>query len=440
MSAVSGRHVDRPSDRPGGAEKRDAGRRELQVSERHIRCGLRGQTAIWRLLLVCFTFHPRPFCLTCVSLAGGRSTCPAWRNQKHSVNVRSCKHLVQHLGAEFEAQRCPHLAAAAKNRRQGTKRKTPARSTVKQSRARQQDHIAAAASPDTKQGNVAAVVPSSAREDDEDDDDDDKVVKTGKRVVSVLLAEKWSEAMDPVGWMLSEKLDGVRAYWADGRFWSRLGNAFEAPPFFTAALPNNVTLDGELWLGRGKFQATVAIVRSHLNDDIAESWRALTFQCFDAPSIDKPFEARLADVTSLASAAASPFFKVVQHRPCTSRQQLAAFLVAIEKAGGEGAMMRMAGSAYVGKRSRTLLKIKSFHDAEFNVLGYAPGKGRHKGVVGALECKTAAGHAFRVGTGLSDADRADPPPIGAKITVRYQELTDAGIPRFPSYVGLAIDK
>lgn len=47
---------------------------------------------------------------------------------------------------------------------------------------------------------------------------------------------------------------------------------------------------------------------------------------------------------------------------------------------------------------------------------------------------------FNVGTGLSDKLRKNPPAIGAIITYRFQELTKDGVPRFPSYIGEAIDK
>lgn len=93
-------------------------------------------------------------------------------------------------------------------------------------------------------------------------------------------------------------------------------------------------------------------------------------------------------------------------------------------------MLRQPKSLYIGSRSTTLLKVKSFHDSEAKVLKYEPGKGKHKGKVGALWCEMGNGKHFSVGSGLSDHDRVHPPAIGAIITYRYQELTDAGIPRF----------
>ena len=89
---------------------------------------------------------------------------------------------------------------------------------------------------------------------------------------------------------MSEKLDGVRAYWDGRQFLSRLGNRYHAPDWFTAGLPD-VPLDGELWIGRKKFQRTVSIVR---RQDRSEHWKEVRFLVFDAPASGGPFEERLA--------------------------------------------------------------------------------------------------------------------------------------------------
>ncbi len=111
----------------------------------------------------------------------------------------------------------------------------------------------------------------------------------------------------------------------------------------------------------------------------------------------------------------------------------------MEALGGEGLMLRQPGSMYVAGRSSTLLKIKSFRDAEAMVIGHQAGEGKHKGRLGALLVRLADGTEFAIGTGLSDRERANPPAVGATVTFRYQELSDGGVPRFPSYVGVRID-
>jgi DNA ligase-1 len=111
----------------------------------------------------------------------------------------------------------------------------------------------------------------------------------------------------------------------------------------------------------------------------------------------------------------------------------------VEALGGEGLMLRRPGSRYEVGRSSSLLKVKTFHDAEARVLEHLAGAGRHKGRLGALLVEMPDGTRFSVGTGFSDRERAAPPAAGALITYRYQELSEDGVPRFPSYVGVRHD-
>ena len=131
-----------------------------------------------------------------------------------------------------------------------------------------------------------------------------------------------------------------------------------------------------------------------------------------------------------------PYALAHEHAVCTDLDHLRRELARVEALGGEGLMLRQPGSKYAVGRSLTLLKIKSFIDSEARVAGHEPGKGRHKGRLGALLAELADGTKFSVGTGFSDAERGSPPAIGSTITFRYQELTDGGVPRFPSYVGV----
>lgn len=251
---------------------------------------------------------------------------------------------------------------------------------------------------------------------------------------ALLLAKPCPVDHDPTGWWMSEKLDGVRAYWDGKQFLSRLGNVFRAPEWFTKDLPR-APLDGELWAGRGKFQRTVSIVRRR---DAGDDWKEISFLVFDAPGVPGPYEDRLEYLEALQSVR-WPGLEVVPVEECSGMARLKEVLAAIESDGGEGLMLRQPGSLYEGKRSSTLLKVKSFFDDEATVLGYLAGEGKHLGRVGALRVVLANGKEFSIGTGLRDAERENPPAIGARVTFRYQELTNDGVPRFPSYVGERID-
>ena len=127
------------------------------------------------------------------------------------------------------------------------------------------------------------------------------------------------------------------------------------------------------------------------------------------------------------------------HERCRSLEALRAELARVEALGGEGLMLRQPGSKYAVGRSATLLKVKTFQDAEAAVIGHQAGEGRHKGRLGALLVRLPNGTEFAIGTGFSDRERSSPPLIGATVTFRYQELSDGGVPRFPSYVGIRED-
>ena len=309
-------------------------------------------------------------------------TCPAWRNQGAPVDARTCKHLRKHLGDAFETSR---VGSAAPQRSAATVKK-------------------------------------------------DKDAAEGK-APPVLLAHKWETDHDPTGWWMSEKLDGIRAYWDGEGFISRLGNKFYAPDWFIADLPAD-TLDGELWVGRKQFQRTTSIVRSGAQSD---EWKQVTYVVFDAPEAKGGFEDRIAHIEKVMKRAAPPHARALEHVVCRGMDHLREELVRVETLGGEGLMLRQPKSLYAVGRSNTLLKVKTFHDAEATVIGHAPGTGKHKGRLGALVAQLPDGTTFNVGTGFSDAEREAPPAIGAIITFRYQELSNDGVPRFPSYVGERID-
>jgi DNA ligase len=160
---------------------------------------------------------------------------------------------------------------------------------------------------------------------------------------------------------------------------------------------------------------------------------------FDAPEGGDAFEKRLQTIQRIMQKNRPAYALAHEHILCSDLDHLRRELAQIEALGGEGLMLRQPGSLYESGRSATLLKIKSFHDAEARVVSHEGGAGRHKGRLGALQVEMADGTRFSVGTGFSDAERNYPPPVGSTITFRYQELTDGGVPRFPSYVGVRSD-
>jgi DNA ligase-1 len=253
--------------------------------------------------------------------------------------------------------------------------------------------------------------------------------------IDVLLAQTWDESVDPTGWWMSEKLDGVRCYWNGTKFLSRNGNPFFAPKFFIEKLPKTVSLDGELWMGRKMFQQCVGIIKrqDEKKYDMRE-WAKIIYIVFDAPSINKKFEDRLHYIHNLAEKIQSPYLRAHEHRKCTGLQDMLDELDKVENLGGEGLMLRQTGSLYENRRSNSLLKVKTFLDAEATVVGHKNGTGRCYGMMGALFVKGDNGIEFKIGSGFNDDQRRKPPKIGSRVTYKYQELSNSGKPRFPIFL------
>ena len=229
---------------------------------------------------------------------------------------------------------------------------------------------------------------------------------------------------NPRGWWISEKLDGVRAVWNGSEFISRSGKVFPAPPEMRAAMPQGVVIDGELFGGRGKFQASIGKIRRGI-------WEGITFMAFDV--IDgNPFEARQATLRALSL---PDWCEVVEQVKCRSEDHLDDYEAAILQAGGEGVMLRKPRSEYTHGRSSDLLKLKRIQSAEAEVIGYEQGQGKHANRVGALVAKFA-GQVFKLGTGLTNEQRETPPAIGSIVSFSFFELTDGGAPRFASFIGV----
>ena len=231
------------------------------------------------------------------------------------------------------------------------------------------------------------------------------------------------------GWLMSEKLDGVRAIWTGAELMSRNGNTFFAPEWFTRQLPAGVQLDGELYIDRGRFQQTVGIVRKKVPVDA--EWRAIRYCVFDAPECKGGIEDRLTFCAK--TLAGNALAEAVNHEVCGSKEHLDTFFAGLVALGAEGVMLRRPGSVYVPRRSDCLLKYKPSVSDEAEVIGHQAGEGKHLDRLGALICRWQ-GKIFNLGTGLSDALRETPPRIGAQVSFMFQGVTDAGIPRFPVFL------
>ena len=251
------------------------------------------------------------------------------------------------------------------------------------------------------------------------------------RTPSLLLANTYREGIDLDEYWVSEKLDGVRAYWDGATFTSRKGNRFNTPRWFTRGFPR-IPLDGELWMGRGTFERLSGAVRRQTPDD--GQWRSIRFMVFDLPSSPATFDERLKRLQEIFEAMESPYIALVEQFRVADRDTLMDTLSEVVAGGGEGLMLHKGSSLYTAGRTDDLLKLKSYEDAEAVVVGHLPGKGKFTGMLGALLVEMPDGRRFRLGTGFSVEERRSPPPPGVTVTYKYFGKTSNGLPRFASFL------
>lgn len=284
---------------------------------------------------------------------------------------------------------------------------------------------------------------------------------------------------DPTGWLMSEKLDGQRAWWdggisrgapkagvpwanrlKDSRYkvapvctglWSRYGNIIHAPDWFLDQLPKGVCLDGELYIGRGCFQETRSVVSTLVP---GVGWSKVKFKIIDAPDPVQLFCRRTVRVpgngkvfiqgdercAGLIKGSLIPEYEntnveAITQQLCRGQDHLDEYTAEIVGGGGEGVILRLG--VWVPYRSKRLLKVKPTIDGEGTVVGWVPGKGKYVGKLGALKIKLDSGIICDL-SGMSDLERDEYKtifPIGCKVHWVAMGYTNTGSLREGRYVG-----
>lgn len=250
------------------------------------------------------------------------------------------------------------------------------------------------------------------------------------------LAYIYHNDVDLNDYWVSEKLDGVRAYWDGKHLLSRQGNIYHTPDWFTAGFPAQ-PLDGELWIARDRFEQLVSTVRKKQPDD---GWKNVKYMIFDIPVPDTTFTQRIEILKIMFDDIDSPYLHLIEQFKITDHDALMKKLDNIINTGGEGLMLHKGDSYYLAGRSNDLLKVKTYQDAEATVIAHIPGKGKYNGMLGALLVETDNNQRFRLGTGFTDEQRRHPPPIGSVVTYKYYGKTINGLPRFASFMRVRIEE
>ncbi|OOF55798.1 DNA ligase [Rodentibacter genomosp. 2] len=229
------------------------------------------------------------------------------------------------------------------------------------------------------------------------------------------------------GWVMSEKLDGVRGYWDGTQLLTRQGQRLFPPAYFIKDFPP-FAIDGELFSERNQFEEISSITKSFKGN----RWEKLKLYVFDVPDAEGNLFERLNMLKTYLSTHPTPYIQIIEQIPIRDKKHLYEFLKEIESQLGEGVVVRNPNTPYERKRSTQILKLKTAHDEECTVIAHHKGKGQFENVMGSLTCKNHRGE-FKIGSGFNLNERENPPPIGSFITYKYRGLTNSGKPRFATY-------
>jgi len=234
---------------------------------------------------------------------------------------------------------------------------------------------------------------------------------------------------------MSEKLDGVRAYWDGKSLFTRQGKIINAPKYFTQKFPS-FELDGELWTKRGDFENIQSIV---MDKTPTKKWSEIKYMIFEAPHAKGNFLQRLQKARVHVEKNNLLHVEIIEQKVCNSKEELDSFKKTVLSLGGEGVMLKDASKEYFEGRSDYLLKVKEADDMEAKVIGYKEGKGKFEGFMGSLHVKLENGTDFFIGSGFSDEIRKNPPKIGTIVTFKYYGFTNGGKPKFASFMRVRED-
>jgi DNA ligase-1 len=226
---------------------------------------------------------------------------------------------------------------------------------------------------------------------------------------------------------MSEKLDGVRAYWTGKELLSKTGNKIYAPNWFIKDFPP-FELDGELWTKRNDFENIQNIV---LDENSTIKWEEITYNIFEVPNTNGDFNKRLEKIKLWLNSNPNKYIKIIPQKVCKSEIKLDNFLKELLKQKAEGVIIKNPKLEYFVGRSDDILKVKKFYDDEGLVIGLNYSKDN---AFKSLKVKLNNGIIFNLGGGFSDIERKNPPKIGDIVTFKYYDLTKNNKPKFASFL------
>jgi DNA ligase-1 len=269
-----------------------------------------------------------------------------------------------------------------------------------------------------------------------------------------MLAAKWEDYKDKLTYPIysQAKLDGIRCILTKDGMFSRNGKPIiSAPHIFDSVKPlfetnPDLIFDGELYADKfaNDFNKIVSLVKKTkpTADDLKESKELIEYHIYDLPSSDKNFIQRAYDLAILFETRSElhPHCRIVETYKVPSEDVVTELYEKYVEEGYEGQMLRLDGK-YENKRSKNLLKHKSFVDEEYTILDICEGEGNRTGTAGYMVFQTAEGKPFKSnvkGTWDETAEmlKSKNELIGKQATIKYFNLTPDGIPRFPFVINI----
>ena len=244
----------------------------------------------------------------------------------------------------------------------------------------------------------------------------------------------YRDDLNVTDWVMSEKLDGVRAYWDGKQLISRSGRVFTPPQTFTQGFPS-FALDGEIWSRRGEFEHIVSIVNTK---DSNEAWDELTYNVFEVPHQKGGLMQRLNVLEEYLSQNISDKIHVIKQTKIKDEHELRSFFDQVLARGGEGIVLRDPDEPYYTGRTSSALKYKPFTDAECKVTAIIEGKGKFSGQMGAVKCDYR-GKIIKIGSGFTSEQRKNEFKIGTVVSFKYYGLTHLGNPKYPVFLRVRTD-
>ena len=228
------------------------------------------------------------------------------------------------------------------------------------------------------------------------------------------------------GWLMSEKLDGIRGYWDGQAMYTKHGKKLFPPKVFIANFPP-FALDGELWSHRQDFEQIQSKVLRHHG-----TWENISYQVFEVPQAKGDFLVRLQKVSKWFDQHPNPNVHLIQQHPCPSQESLLKYLEDVTTKGGEGIMVKDPTLPYFQGRTGHILKVKQAHDMEAKVIALNYRQKSH--ILKSLTLQLDNNIIFNLGNGFTKQERLNPPNVGIIVTFKHYGFTKNGKPKFASFL------